>query len=169
MPTISEVLVVFDEPVESDAGTRYVARVVGAVTPLGQWEGWLEFTPAAGGASLTTDRETTQPNRADLAYWASGLSRVYLQGALNRALSLDAPPVARVAPVEPAAAYVGTPVLDPFAVYAQGENILRRQLHAVSLDQLRTIVRAYGLGPVSLDAPDVVEEIVATVRRIVQR
>jgi len=34
---------------------------------------------------LTSGRETTQPNRKTLDYWAQGLSKVYLQGALARA------------------------------------------------------------------------------------
>jgi hypothetical protein len=156
--TSTETLVVFDEPVESDTGVRYVARVLGAPTPLGQWEGRLLFEPVLGGGSLTTDRETTQPNRTDLEYWAGGLSRVYLQGALARALGHE---------VHAAVAPLPTAVLDPFAVYAQGEQILRQQLHALSLDQLRGIVRAHALGPIALDAHDVAEEIVSAVRRIV--
>jgi hypothetical protein len=31
--------------------------------------------------------ETTQPNREALAYWASGLEPVYLEGALERAIT----------------------------------------------------------------------------------
>jgi hypothetical protein len=34
---------------------------------------------------LHTDRETSQPNRAALEYWADGLEPVYLEGALARA------------------------------------------------------------------------------------
>jgi len=35
---------------------------------------------------MRTPRETTQPNRACTAYWASGLTHVYLDGALRRAV-----------------------------------------------------------------------------------
>jgi hypothetical protein len=31
--------------------------------------------------------ETTQPNREALAYWASGIEPVYLEGALERAIA----------------------------------------------------------------------------------
>jgi hypothetical protein len=50
------------------------------------WEGWVEFEPLdASGPTISSARETTQPNRTDLEYWAQGLSRVYLQGSLARA------------------------------------------------------------------------------------
>jgi hypothetical protein len=52
----------------------------------GRWQGWVEFLPPRGGRVLLSGRETIQPNRADLAYWASGLTPVYLEGALGRAL-----------------------------------------------------------------------------------
>ena len=87
MHRASEVLVEFDEAITSDSGAAYHARVLGAPGADGLWTGWLEFSPAGGDRpALETDRETTQPNRTDLAYWAAGLSRVYLQGALTRAL-----------------------------------------------------------------------------------
>ena len=37
--------------------------------------------------SIRSGRETTQPNRQDTAYWATGLTPVYLEGALERALN----------------------------------------------------------------------------------
>jgi len=36
-------------------------------------------------------------------------------------------------------------VLDPFAVYSQGEDVLRNQLRALSRDQLENVVDAFGL------------------------
>ena len=39
------------------------------------------------GAAVRSGRETTQPNRQDTAYWATGLTPVYLEGALGRALN----------------------------------------------------------------------------------
>jgi len=84
-----EILVQFDEPITDPGGRRYFAQAVGHHREDGLWEGWLEFiavnedAPAAG-----SGRETTQPNRAGIEYWAQGLSRVYLQGALARAESL---------------------------------------------------------------------------------
>ncbi|HEY0592819.1 MAG TPA: hypothetical protein VGF40_13695 [Thermoanaerobaculia bacterium] len=67
-------------------GTTYTARAIAAPRSDGAWEGRIEFTPVTGGAPLRTDRETSQPNRDAVAYWASGLEPVYLAGALERAL-----------------------------------------------------------------------------------
>ena len=39
---------------------------------------------------IATGRETTQPNRTDTEYWATGLSEVYLEGALQRAFDREA-------------------------------------------------------------------------------
>jgi hypothetical protein len=170
MAAASRILVEFDESIEGDDGRRYRARVLGAETTLGHWEGWLEFTALEDEATiLSSGRETTQPNYTDLGYWATGLTRVYLQGALRRALSQapmgrqTASPRARPtsAPTHTAAKSSprarssaprrklphphGTAVLDPFAVYGQSEGILRQELSALSVDHLRTIIDAYGL------------------------
>lgn len=48
------------------------------------WIGWLEFRPKSG-KSLKTGEETSQPSKKDVEYWATGLERVYLEGALKRA------------------------------------------------------------------------------------
>lgn len=66
-------------------GTLYEARINGASRPDGSWIGWLEFHPVAGGPILRTGRETSQPGRSALVYWASGLEPLYLEGALERA------------------------------------------------------------------------------------
>lgn len=164
--TRATVLVDFDEAIEIEPGRPYHARVLGAETPLGQWEGWLEFLPvaphaneASGAARYATGRETTQPNRTDLEYWSGGLTNVYLQGALQRAIDRaqpsPAPPPVRDPTVSPPSApstapavslpVHGAPVLDPFAVFAQGEGILRQELRALSVSHLRTILEAYRL------------------------
>ena len=75
----------FTEPVVAD-GIAYTARACGAPMADGSWEGWLEFTPLDGDPVLRSSRETTQPNRGDAIYWATGLTPVYLEGALQRAL-----------------------------------------------------------------------------------
>ncbi len=49
------------------------------------WIGWLEFRPSRRGKTLKTEEETSQPNKEAVAYWASGLEPVYLEGALERA------------------------------------------------------------------------------------
>ena len=67
-------------------GTEYEARVCGAARADGTWSGWLEFRAVGGSdAVLLTGQETSQPSRRALDYWAGGLERVYLEGALGRA------------------------------------------------------------------------------------
>jgi hypothetical protein len=67
-------------------GPEYEARVYGAQRDDRTWEGWIEFHPMDGnGQVLRTGQETSQPNRMTLDYWAGGLERVYLEGALDRA------------------------------------------------------------------------------------
>jgi hypothetical protein len=79
-------LVKYDEAITDPAGSRYFAQAAGRRREDGLWEGWVEFVPLGeSGEMLTSGRETTQPNRKDLDYWAQGLSKVYLQGALARA------------------------------------------------------------------------------------
>ena len=62
----------------------WVARACGRIREDGLWEGWIEFE-RNDGILMRTERETTQPNRTDLAYWATGLTPVYLEGAFRRA------------------------------------------------------------------------------------
>jgi hypothetical protein len=71
-------------------GHLYSARAMGRPRKdRTVWEGWLEFTPRGGGGGIVrmSPIETTQPDRKALAYWASGLERVYLEGALERAIA----------------------------------------------------------------------------------
>jgi hypothetical protein len=82
---MSEVLMEFAELVLGKDGTRYRAQACGGVITDGLWEGWIEFIPLTGGVPLRSPRETTQPNRVDTIYWATGLTPVYLEGALVRA------------------------------------------------------------------------------------
>jgi hypothetical protein len=49
------------------------------------WAGFIKFVPATGGTALLTDRETSQSHPDAVAYWASGLEPIYLEGALERA------------------------------------------------------------------------------------
>ena len=75
-------------------GHLYRARAIGRERDDRTWVGWIEFTPIGGGIVRRSPRETTQPNRAALVYWAYGLDEVYLDGALERALRA---PISRVA------------------------------------------------------------------------
>jgi hypothetical protein len=91
------VLVQFEDPVTTEDGRAYTARVCGRRAAENTWEGWIEFDRAADPVRRTP-RETTQPNRPDLEYWASGLTEAYLEGALERALSARDPELRPRAP-----------------------------------------------------------------------
>jgi len=83
---MAEILVRYRTPVTDSDGLQYEARAYGAPIDHVLWEGWIEFVPIGGGPMLCTSRETTQPNRTDTEYWATGLTQVYLEGALIRAI-----------------------------------------------------------------------------------
>jgi hypothetical protein len=70
---------------QTDEGALYAILARGERRDDGLWEGWLEFQPLDGGPPLRTGRETTQPNREALVYWASGLEPIYFEGAFERA------------------------------------------------------------------------------------
>src|SRR5688572_21481544 len=55
----------------------------------GRWSGYLVFTPIIAGRSVMTARETTQSSFEALDHWARGISPVYLEGAIERALALQ--------------------------------------------------------------------------------
>lgn len=156
---MAEVLVKFTEPVRGSDGTLYSAQACGGIAEDGLWEGWIEFE--SDGKAVRTGRETEQPNMADLTYWAQGLSMVYLEGALARATKepvaepatpFEAKPLFDGPAGHPASPRVvgARPVLNPFLVYAEGEDLLRQQLHALSRDHLAAIIDWYHL-PVSVD------------------
>jgi hypothetical protein len=76
----------FADLVKGPDGVIYAVSVYGEIRADGTWEGWLEFQPTIGlGSVLRTGRETSQPNKEALVYWASGLEPVYLDGAFARA------------------------------------------------------------------------------------
>jgi len=153
---MAEVLVQFQEPVSAPGGSFYTAQVCGRPAPDGGWEGWIEFVPGDGSPVLRSQRETRQHDRDSLLYWATGLTQVYLEGSLARTLEPARPP--RPA-VHVESAYDGPApdpfttsvppapqaVLDPFSVYVKGEDLLRKELNALSEWHLRNIVRAYAL------------------------
>ena len=84
-----EVLLDFSMPVQGPNGLAYTARAVGEEMPDGLWHGWIEFSTADHSELVATGRETTQPNRTDLVYWATGLTQIYLEGALTRAFDVN--------------------------------------------------------------------------------
>jgi hypothetical protein len=71
----------------------YRPRVYGEPQPDGSWGGWIVFFPVGGGPAVATDRETTQSTLESLGVWAGGLTAVYLEGALVRALQLAEEPL----------------------------------------------------------------------------
>jgi hypothetical protein len=158
---VSDVLLQFDTVVTDKTVGSFTPRVVGREGADGLWEGWIEFVPTAGGETLRTQRETQQPERQHVEYWAGGLTQTYLEGALQRALNpgtpdlrphnvqaspaFDAPAPARSLHADGGRAMHTHAVLDPFEVYAQGEDVLRGQLGALDEIHLRNIVREHQL------------------------
>jgi len=133
---MSQTLLTFQLPVIGPDRTEYEARACGRESTGGMWEGWIEFLPLDGGEPVRSSRETTQPNRVDTEYWATGLTPVYLEGAIRRALA-GPPRAARVAGPAPSIFSEPAPslaphdvepqgVLDPFAAYHKGEAPLRK-------------------------------------------
>ena len=158
---MAEVLLSFDAPVTDDSGA-YHARVVGRRADDGMWEGWLEFDPLGrSGDTLVGPVESRQPEHEHLTYWATGLSPVYLEGALRRARRpilvrtrvveqpvSDAPaPRAVVVPVPPHVLRRDA-VLDPFEIARQsGLDVLEQELHALNRPRLINIIAEYELNP----------------------
>lgn len=155
---MAEVLVAFETPVGDDTGD-YAARAVGRQADDGMWEGWLEFLPMGGGAPIVGSVESRQPEREHLAYWATGLTPVFLEGALHRARrpvtvrvrAVEVPhsseparresTVARMMPPGPEA------VLDPFEVGGRNLDVLRQELSALNRPRLLNIISAFDLNP----------------------
>lgn len=154
---MAEVLRTFDTPV-SDGATSYMAKAVGRQGTDGMWEGWLEFLPTAGsGGVIVGSVESRQPERDHLAYWASGLTHIFLEGAFDRARR---PVTVRVRAVEvpystapePRAVTVSRvmppgpePVLDPFEIGGRNPDLLRQELHALNRPRLLNIIAAFDL------------------------
>lgn len=176
---MAEVLVEYSDVVIESGTRRYLARACGGPMPSGQWQGWLEFIDVESGEALRSRRETTQPNRTDTLYWATGLTAVYLEGALERALHPPSRPAPRSKPTPlfdepapdlPSDAVPRDSILNPFSVYRKGEALLRRQLAAFSAWHLVNIVRDHQLSDMpaaalnAMRASDLVELIVNAVR-----
>jgi hypothetical protein len=83
---MTEVMIDLSETV-SDARGMFHARAMARQRRDGSWEGWLEFVRADADSSVryTTPIETRQHDRVTMERWASGLTRVYAEGALARA------------------------------------------------------------------------------------
>jgi len=150
---MAAVLVEYGEAITAEGGKNYTARAVGSEMPDGKWQGWLEFLPLGDGEPVRSARETTQPNRTDTEYWATGLTYIYLEGALRRAFHRPVRPLAK--PIDPpffdgpadsfSVNETTESVMDPFSVYRKGEALLRRQLSALAGWHLVNIIRRYEL------------------------
>ena len=75
----------FRDALMATDGRAYVVRVFGQPRADGTWVGWLTFVDPERGTVRRTPRETTQSNREQAAYWATGLGQSYLEGAFRRA------------------------------------------------------------------------------------
>ena len=155
----TEVIAEYDNPVEAPDASIWAARACGR--PLdGKWEGWIEFIPLTEGHSpVRTPRETTQADRDEAKRWAEGVSVTYLEGAFARAIERpfvlvteSAPPLfdtpAPTIGATNVAARLHGAILDPFAVFAQGEQLLTNQLAALDTHHVRDIVQAYDIAPI---------------------
>jgi hypothetical protein len=170
---MAEVLRSFDSPIAHPTG-HYHARVVGRLAEDGMWEGWLEFVPTdpAGTRVAVSPVESRQPEREYLDYWAQGLTVVYAEGALDRALNpiavrtrvvetpLSERPAAR--PMTTAVRVGPEPVLDPFEIGQRNLDILRQELHALDRPRLLNIIAAFDLNPAGKDVAALSDEQLGT-------
>ena len=155
---MAEVLMSYADPVRDGTGS-YHARAVGQLADDGMWDGWLEFEPLDEPRPVVVGPvETRQPEAHDLAYWSRGLTPVFLEGALKRALN---PLTVRVRLPELAASSAPAPrlhvvatapnrpeaVLDPFDIGSRNLDLLRQHLRALNRPRLLNIIAAYELNP----------------------
>lgn len=153
---MAEVLTSFATPVRDDYGSYY-ARAVGRPATDHMWEGWIEFVPVDGGSDvLVSSIESRQPERQHLVYWATGLTHIYLEGALRRArkpMTIRVPIIDEPISDQPAARRVvmqrvipkPDAVLDPFEVGEHSLDILRQELTALNRPRLLNIISAFDL------------------------
>ena len=159
---MAELLISYDTAVVHKTG-RYHARSVGRQAEDRMWDGWFEFEPQDNNAPVIIGPvETRQPEHHDLVYWATGITPVFLEGALDRALHpltihvrVDDDPVSsaparrihrtRVGPAKPEA------ILNPFEIGERNLDILRQELGALNRARRLNIIAAYDLNPAGDD------------------
>ena len=158
---MAETVAQFETPVRDREGLLYTSTVCGRERDDGLWEGWIEFTNIETRKVVRSTRETTQPNFTDLKYWATGLTEVYLEGALDRTLraprvreSEPVPPPVFDGPAErtPSRRTYPDAILDPFSVYEKSPELLVNELTALRARHLRQIITEYDLAEPS-DVP----------------
>ena len=69
------------------SGKTFAAHIFANQRTDGTWEAWIEFH-SEGPPCFVTGRETTQPNRTAVQYWAEGLEPIYFEGAFWRSVEL---------------------------------------------------------------------------------
>jgi hypothetical protein len=99
---MAQIVFAFSQVIRTTDGTSYMVTACGRERSDSTWEGWLEFAPDDTSPVLRTRRETSQPNLTDLRYWASGLTPLYLEGALARALEVSPRAQSTAVPETPA-------------------------------------------------------------------
>jgi len=83
---MAEVIQQYTNQFQDENGQAYTVMARGERSTSGTWEGWLEFHPVDKTKAVwLTGRETTQPDKSALQYWASGLEPLYFEGAFDRA------------------------------------------------------------------------------------
>ena len=149
---MAEVLVQFSSPVRDENGRKSTSLVRAALR-------WRMGCGTDGSSSCHRVGETRSDPVArrrsrigtDTEYWATGLTEVYLEGALQRARNPRQPAPGPVIqpPVFDTAADTDLPsartesILNPFSVYRKGEALLRNQLgRALSLASREHCARA---------------------------
>ena len=152
---MAQTLAQYGASIRDAQGRVYHAKACGRQRDDRLWEGWIEFESEETGDVLRSTRETTQPNLQDLEYWATGLTSVYLEGALARILNV---PHARPSETHASPAFDGPAehrgtaqftvhdaILDPFSVYDKSPDLLAQELTALRARHLRQIIKNYGL------------------------
>jgi hypothetical protein len=102
---MQQLLQEFERHVTGADGEPYTVLLYGRGRPNDTWQGWLVFVRQRDNRRFATPVETTQPSAETVLYWASGLTDVYFDGALTRALESKAMHPASVA--EPLGDYGG--------------------------------------------------------------
>lgn len=141
------------QPAIGGNGREYRASVVGAGAPDGHWNAWLEFVARDTQEVLRTGVETHQSTEHDLHHWARSLGDVYLRGALARATPSARETAAHRDAIGEShgASKAIAAAVDPFALFALGEHVLRRELQLFTRAVLRAIIIVHDLNPTGAD------------------
>jgi hypothetical protein len=155
---MADVLVSYETPITGEGGL-YHARSVGRLAEDGMWEAWFEYEPLDDdGPVIVGTVESRKPESQYINYWATGVTPIYLEGALNRALNpitvrvrvpevpVSDTPARRVHPVAVGPSRPEA-VLDPFEIGGRSLDVLRQELGALNRPRLLNIIAAYDLNP----------------------